>query len=221
VEISLYGVNAITHEAVTQLPRSFALTLRAFRLLHDRGVRTVMKVPLMCENVRQLHPLESLAAELGATFHPSHVITAGISGRCSPLQHRISDEDLLWLTQETLDPSQWTAVPRPLDAPVCGIGQSGLVLSADGVVYPCVEVRQAAGSVRCLALEKIWRHGECWRTLMDLSAAAVPACRACALRSTCVRCPGIALLEEGSLAAPGSENCRAAAIRRRVLVEIG
>ena len=54
--------------------------MRAFRLLQRRGVRTYMKVPLMHENVRQLHQLEALAATVGAILRTDPTITPKIHG---------------------------------------------------------------------------------------------------------------------------------------------
>jgi MoaA/NifB/PqqE/SkfB family radical SAM enzyme len=62
VEISLYSARPELHERITGLRRSWELTTRALRLLHERGVRTVMKTPLMHENVAEIDHLEALEA---------------------------------------------------------------------------------------------------------------------------------------------------------------
>ncbi|MBK8046596.1 MAG: radical SAM protein [Anaerolineales bacterium] len=219
VEISLYGADAATHEAITRRPHSFARTLRAFRLLKERKVRTIMKTPLLRDNVHQLHQLESLAAECGAHFQPSHLITARNSGDRSPLRRRLSDDELRWVLRETLTPAQTIATMQTPRRSVCGIAQWGFVLGPDGSVYPCVEVRQVAGNVRCQPVQEIWNQDEFWLPLAEVCRRMPPMCRDCAFHTTCQRCPGLALLEEGSLIAPGAENCRAARIYSQVMAE--
>ena len=76
VEISIYGSDPETHDNITQRERSWDLTVRALRLLRERGVRTKMKVPLMRENYGQLRELEKLANDLGAEFRYDMTITA-------------------------------------------------------------------------------------------------------------------------------------------------
>ena len=107
VELSLYSTRAKVHERITQVHRSWELTMRAFRLLHERGVRTVMKTPLMRENVREIFALEELAKELGAQFKYDPTITAKDSGALDPLEHRLTFADLVWLFQQKIDPAAW------------------------------------------------------------------------------------------------------------------
>jgi radical SAM protein with 4Fe4S-binding SPASM domain len=221
VEISLYGADAATHDAITLVPRSFELTLRAFRLLQERGVRTNMKVPLMHENVRQLHQLAALAAGVGAILRTDPNITPKLTGERSPLRHRLTDEDLLWLTRETMNPAHWPDKPPPLDAHTCGISQLALVIDPHGDVFPCVEVRVAAGNVLRDSLATVWRTSPVFQEMGRLTVGELPVCRSCPLRAFCTRCHGLALNEEGDLRLPALANCRATLVRRQVLVERG
>lgn len=221
VEISLYGVDAVTHEAITQVPGSFERTVSSLRSLHRRGVRTVMKTPLMHENVYQVHQLRALADELGAGFRTDLTITTKLDGSCGPLRHRLTDEDLLWLMRETVDLAHWPAVPLAPDAATCGIGQLALVIDPYGTVCPCAEVRIPAGNVRWQPVGEIWRTSAVFTALRELTRAALPLCRTCSLAVLCVRCHGVALKEERDWRRPALANCRAALARRQVLIEKG
>ena len=95
VEISLYGAQPEIHESITRLPHSWELTMRAFRLLHECGVRTVMKTPLMRENVGEIEALRGLAQEVGASFRYSYSITSKDLGALDPLKHRLTYQQLV------------------------------------------------------------------------------------------------------------------------------
>ncbi len=46
-------------------------------------------------------------------------------------------------------------------------------------------------------------------------------CRECELKALCTRCHGFALVEDGDMYGPSSENCRQALARRLVMIEKG
>jgi radical SAM protein with 4Fe4S-binding SPASM domain len=221
VEISLYGVDAATHESITQVPGSHAATLRALRRLRDRGVHTVIKTPLMHENVHEIQRLAALAEELGAGLRTDLTITTKLDGTCAPLRHRLTDEDLLWLLRKTLDPAQWPLAQLSRDAPTCGVGQLALLIDPYGDVCPCAEVRMVAGNVRSQPIAEIWRNSAVFATFGELTRNKLPICRTCSLASLCVRCHGIAMNEEGNVRRPALANCRIALARRQVLIEKG
>ncbi|MBI4787236.1 MAG: radical SAM protein [Chloroflexi bacterium] len=221
VEMSVYGAQPETHEIITCVPRSFELTMRAFRLLRERGVRTAMKTPLMRENVREFHALEALAAELGAMFRYDITISPKDTGGRAPLQHRLTDDDLLWLFRETMDPRLWVNRAPALDQPTCNMAGNALVIDPYGDIFACIQGRRAIGNVRTLPLRTIWEESPVWQELRQLTLGALPVCGTCELRAFCVRCHGLALIEDGDLRGPCSVNCRDARLRRQVLVEKG
>ena len=221
VELSVYAVDAETHEAITLVPRSFELTMRALRLLRERGVRTVMKTPLMRENVRQLDALRALAEELGAQFRYDITITPKDNGGLSPLKHRLTYDDLLWLFRETISLDTFAPSPGTPDQRTCGIALNGLLVDPYGTVYPCVQTRMPAGNVRQQSLGEIWQNSPVWKELGNLTLGELPVCGTCELRTICVRCHGLALVEDDDLRGPAYINCREALARREVLIEKG
>jgi radical SAM protein with 4Fe4S-binding SPASM domain len=221
VELSLYGADAETHDGITLVRRSFELTVRAFRLLRERGIRTVMKTPLMHENVRQIHELEALADELGAQFRYDTTITPKDNGSLSPLMHRLTYDDLVWLLRETANVEAFKPSPGTPDQRTCGIALNALVIDPYGNVFPCVQTRMAAGNLRVQPLKTIWETSPVWTELGDLTLGNLPVCGTCELRTICTRCHGLALVEDGDLRGPAYVNCREALARRQVLIEKG
>ncbi len=220
VEISLYGADAETHDSITQRRASWALTTRAFRLLHERGVHTQMKTPLMHENIHELHALEELAASLGAAFRSDPALTAKDNGDLSPLTHRLTHDDLVWLYRQ-----EYTEAMNP-PAPIgdahrsCAIGLHALVLDPYGNVFPCVQTRISAGNVLEQTVKEIW-NAQLFQQVGMLTFDMLPICRTCELNSICHRCHANALVETGDMYAPAPPNCRDALARRQVMIEKG
>lgn len=221
VEISLYGANAATHDRITQLGHSWELTVRALRLLNERGVRTVAKTPLMRENIREFKALESLARELGARFQYDITITPKDSGGLTPLQHRVEYRELVDFMREHIDPVLWVGKTVSDDQRTCGISLNSLAIDPYGNVFPCLQTRFGAGNVRETPIREIWQTSPVWEQVGHLTVGELPICRTCELRSLCVRCHGLALAESGDLRAPAIVNCREALARRQALVDLG
>lgn len=220
VEMSVYGADAETHDAITQRRRSWELTIRAFRLLRERGIHTVMKTPLMHENVHQLHALRELARDLGASFRYDPTITAKDSGDLSPLRHRLTYDDLVWLLREEL--TEGGDIPQPIgqEHRTCSIGLFSIIIDPYGNVFPCVQVRSSAGNLLVQPLKEIWESA-LLHDMARLSFDVLPICKTCELNLLCHRCHANALSETGDMRAPATANCREALARRQVMIEKG
>jgi len=221
VEISLYSVRPEVHDAITRVPRSWEMSVRAFKLLHERGVRARMKHLLMHENVHEYDEIQELAKELGVLFSYDMTITPKNSGALDPLKHSLTFEDLVWFMGKRTVPESWVTREVPQDRPVCGIGEVGLVIDPYGNVSPCIEVRQPAGNLRQQSLKEIWKGSEVWEFAKSLKLKNLPVCSTCEIRNFCVRCHGLALAGGGDITAPSLINCTEALARRQVLINQG
>jgi radical SAM protein with 4Fe4S-binding SPASM domain len=221
VEISVYSARPAVHDGITRLRRSWELSVQALRLLHERGVRTVMKTPIMVENVDEIDDLKVLADELGASFRYDLTITPKNSGALGPLKHRVGYADLVGLMRRQIDPGLWQRRNVPVDQPTCGIAQKAIQIDPYGNVYPCMETRFPVGNVREKPVLELWQDSPLWQELGSLTLSELPTCRTCELRNLCVRCHGLAFQESGDLRSPALVNCREALARRQALVEMG
>jgi radical SAM protein with 4Fe4S-binding SPASM domain len=218
VELSVYGVDAATHDGLTMIRGSFDLTMRAFDLLRARGVRTILKAPIMRENFRQMSALRDLALEKGANFQYDLTIVPKHTGDRSPLQHRLTDDELLELFRRELTVDGWTLAPYKDSYRFCGIGLTSITIGPYGDVYSCVGARVSAGNVREQPLAEIWR-APVWQELSQLTLVNLPVCASCELRQYCVRCHGTAAFEDGDMTGCSSVAYREARLRRQALRE--
>jgi radical SAM protein with 4Fe4S-binding SPASM domain len=221
VEVSIYGADPATHDAITRRPGSFARTTAALGLLAERKVRTVLKVPLMHENIRQFWQVKQLAADLGARFRFDLTLIPKLSGDPAPLRHRLTYADLLWFYRQMLTPARSGARALAPGCRTCNIGVSALVIDPHGAVYPCLETRRSAGNIRAAPLRAIWEQAAVWGEVRSLTIDALPVCSACTLRSLCARCHGLAGLEHGDMRQPATANCVQTLAKRQALLEQG
>ena len=221
VEMSVYGMRSETHDGITLVPGSFERTVRAFRLLGERGVNTAVKTPLMKETIGEVRQIRALAEELGAISRYDITITPKDDGCRSPLRHRLSDEDMLGLFRQEVDPEKWKPIRLKDDDQICNSGLNTITIDPYGVVFPCVQIRIPAGNLRVESLEGIWQDSPTLQRMRNITWSDFKDCIACKYRDFCVHCMGLALLEEGDLFKPPSVACRQAQLRQQVLKEKG
>jgi radical SAM protein with 4Fe4S-binding SPASM domain len=215
VEISLYGVDAATHDLITQVPGSFDLTMQAIDLLRERNVRCTIKTPVMRENIEQINAIAALAREHGCRFQYDPTLIPKHTGDLSPLRHRPTDAQLLSFMRQRITPDGWTLHPYSDDFRFCGIGLNSLSISPYGEIYTCVGARVSAGNVRRTPLAAIWNESPVWQETSSLTLSALPVCASCELRQFCVRCHGTAAFEDGDMLGCSSIAYREARLRRQ------
>jgi AdoMet-dependent heme synthase len=221
VELSLYGVDAATHDSITQVPGSWDLTIRAVNLLLERKVRCIIKTPVMKENIGQINALRQLAKDMGITFQYDLTIIPKHTGDLTPLKHRPSDGQLLDFLRERVSPETWHLYPQNDDFRFCSIGMNSLSVSPYGEIYTCVGARVSAGNVRQQPLGNIWKESPVWEETTNLTLSNLPVCHTCELRQFCVRCHGTAAFEDGDMLGCSSVAYREARLRRQAYLEKG
>jgi radical SAM protein with 4Fe4S-binding SPASM domain len=200
VEVSVYATDPEVHDRITRTPGSHSRTMQALRLLHDRGVRLIVKTPVMGANVDEVPKVSELAGSLEAGFMPDVMITATDRGGKGPTCLRLSEEEYRQLVGEGLE---HVSVRRPAarDAAesLCGAARFAAAVGADGTMLPCIGLPLAAGDVRETGFARLWRDSQVMNAVRSLRRSDLLACEECDLAGFCRRCTGAALLEGGEM----------------------
>ncbi len=97
VEITVYGYQPGTYEAVTQSSGSHARVLQGIELLLDRGLPLELKTMVMTLNAGELWDLKAWAERLGLKFGYDPVINRRLDGSKEPLTFRLPPEQVVAL----------------------------------------------------------------------------------------------------------------------------
>ena len=223
VHVSVFSADAAVHDAITGAPGSLAASLAAVRRLRDRGVRVMLKCVIMRPNLASFRSGLRLAEELGTSCAYDPVVSVRVDGGAAPLALRLGRDELVtvFATPEIAAAAGREAVPDEFprdgemaDAPPCAAGWSNCAVSACGDVTPCVAWPAVAGNVREAPLAEIWSHAPLFRRVRQTRNRDLAVCAGCADLGRCSRCPGSALLEDGSVDGPSRAACLVAAARR-------
>lgn len=231
VSISVYGATKETYETVTATPGSFDAAMNGIQLLHERGVPMRLKTMVLRTNAHELEKLRAFAASVGSDLQVDACVHPTIFGGMHPLQYRLSPPEAVRLDIEDLARREsWETVcekhrnlPVPTARFVCEVPQSGLCVTADGHVCPCVVARSFRWP---LNLSDV--HGSLARIFYEefppaLAGDLSPAspCSRCGLRHLCAACFAWRELESGSGETPCPWACELAELRARALGEAG
>jgi len=80
LEISLYGLCAATHDAVTGVKGSFQRTITCLKYVLEKGMPVLVRCPAMRCNYSEIPELKRMVESLGALFLTSPLIVRRIDG---------------------------------------------------------------------------------------------------------------------------------------------
>ncbi|OQA45905.1 MAG: Antilisterial bacteriocin subtilosin biosynthesis protein AlbA [Chloroflexi bacterium ADurb.Bin325] len=213
VEASLLGATPETSDAVSGARHSLERVLRGVKLLLERGVRVKLNTLLLDLNVHERAQMLDLAQSLGVYYEQVLKVSPADDGSDVAGLHQLSlmqMADALVADQTPFTPRQ----PAPA-ARTCGVGLSSCLISPYGVVYPCIELRIPAGSLRRQPFREIWTTAPILQRLRaNHTWANLPECWTCPINTYCEgRCAGIAWKEHGDLYGGHLTACQQAQAR--------
>ncbi|TSC96389.1 MAG: radical SAM protein [Parcubacteria group bacterium Athens0714_26] len=227
VQVSLYGATAQTHDSVTNLSGSFNQTIVGIRRLRECGIKVEIAYPMLQHTFHERYRVRELIQSLGCIMSPSPVITPRNNGRLDTLELRITNEQLEdFLANRELSE---TYAGRPpfeehklyfgfsnlLEAAPCYSGFNTCAITPVGKVLPCNQFLVEVGDLHKQTFKQIWRNSSQLQFLRNIKISNL-SCATCSLLHLCARCPGLALLEGGSMFGNSPENCRIAQVRNKL-----
>lgn len=224
VEISIHGFKEI-HDKITQVSGSFNKAINAIALLKKRKIEVLVKATLMRQNVQEFWKLQEYIHKLGVRPHyvgGNILISACDDGGSAPLRYRLTDTQLKGYLSEEFKKCEHSGLkyfPREVrnNEILCLSGIAGCNITPYGHVNPCSQIKLKGGNnLRYKSLKKIWTDNKQLREIRNLRESDREDCSKCKLRPFCHICPGMALLERGTLLDKLPEACRIARIRKEV-----
>jgi radical SAM protein with 4Fe4S-binding SPASM domain len=207
VTVSLDGATAATHDHFRQFPGLFKRTLRAIRLLSERGLRVVVSFTPTTLNYQEGRDVVALAHSLGAgAANLSEFVPAGRGTRdlCLPPE-TLRDVILDWIAMQREYAGRmqiiWHDCRVALLVPPeerdlysgCGAGKLTARIKVDGTVTPCVFLPNIAGNLRRTPFTEIWRDSPLLATFRDRNAIHSGNCGTCQFKQVCGGCRAVSM----------------------------
>jgi radical SAM protein with 4Fe4S-binding SPASM domain len=214
--VSLLGGSAPSHDAVTGMEGSFAAVRLAVGELHCHGVTVAVMAVITRGKVDEMDSIRRLVRSWGIDrVNFSAVVFPRSPGDASVGRYRLTDDELrrFYATLRALDnpggddgPCRVkTEDPRLLS---CTALQDGFTITPDGTVIPCSALPVPLGNIVSDSLDAILFSGRAESIIESLQLTATPECTSCIDRIGCIRCPGLAYMDNGMAATVPREACR-------------
>ena len=226
VSASLYGSEPRLHDAVTRVSGSFERTVAALSGLRSRGVRCRIGVVVLRENVGDAEAIVALAQELDCEFNFDPTVAPRADGNRDVLAYRASGTSLRALFASdairgaAASRSQRHPRPQATSAPAmsnCGAGITSAFVDAVATCTPAWAFPRSFGNVAATRFAGVWQGSTAGEHRRAMSAP-LKACAACEFAAACgMRCPRLALVEDGDVAGVSSRACELAGILARWL----
>lgn len=200
VHVSLYSLDEATFATITGRRGSLPRVLAGIEHLRARGVRTIVKVPLMTLNRGDVGAVREYAARVGAECQISPVILAKKDGDTAPLHLRVPLEEAY---SEVGGPIGGCR-PADLDGPLCAAASRYCVITSSGDVMACNVLPGSGGNVRERPFREVWEGSPWLATVRGIRARDLHTCSGCSRLSYCGRCHAQALVEDGDLFGPAT-----------------
>ncbi len=201
VEISIYSARAELHDRITRIRGSHARSLRALRLLKERGVAVLIKSPLMRLNATEYRGISALAEELGAGYAFDPLLVPARDGNAAPLDLSLDGAELLEVFADPVLADQFARPARCVPQrgeEICGAGRRTCLIAPNGDVFPCSVHPTCVGNLRERRFREIWEKSP---LLHELRATTVDDLGTHTRAGSAFRCSALALIEQGNFLA--------------------
>jgi radical SAM protein with 4Fe4S-binding SPASM domain len=224
IAFSVYSMNPLVHDAITQVPGSFNRTMRTMFAVRSSGIKVIMKTVVMKKNNDGFKDVVDFAKIMHIPLETSMQILATSPQDHRPKQHRLDDEERYFENMLYEAKAFGYGISNNIycgekRTNVCGLGQC-LNITPNGIVYPCNVLNVSVGNLREQSVRDIWGSS----VLQDLRSFGVCnlslQCQNCESLSYCLYCPGASMRETGNMSFPIPDTCLITNAKRRVYESI-
>lgn len=232
VQVSLYSMNAVVHDAITQLPGSFEKTKAAIELLHDLDVPVQISCPCMKSNYRDYAAVLEYAYSMKMKAYTDFIMMARSDGSTDNLTNRLDVRETREIIETILShdrelkaslqdfPKNPVTSEMRAEQPMCGIGIDSICLNADGNYYPCSGFQgYPLGNYNEQTLKDMWENSPRLKYLRGLRRKDIPQCIQCKDSPYCSMCLVRNFNETGDMLKVSKHFCKVAAMNREIVDE--
>ena len=215
ISTSLYSLKAKVHDKITGVKGTFSKTMKALKEMKKAGISVRIKTPLMMCNYSEKKAITALAKKNGFKMLFDPVLSPRNDGSTDNTGEKIGTEVLQKVVRQYC--AGWRYSDKYIERNVvCSAGKNFAAVSPYGDVLSCLQIPLPAGNLREKSFKEIWRSSAVLKKIRNTKLKDLKECASCKDIRYCNRCPGLALLENGSLYGKSKSACQMAALRKQV-----
>ena len=234
VQVSLYSMDAATHDGITRRPGSWLATKTAIEKLRAAHIPCRISCPTMKENYRDYLAVLDYARSLRMDAQTDFIIMGKQNCDTSNLAHRLDLtetrcilEDVVIrsvpMNSEYYNPEKKQHLMSAEEwkrRKVCGACVSSVCLEASGDYYPCPGFGGVVlGNCHEHDLKWIWNESPETLRIRAVTGASFPKCAECEDRDYCSTCMCRNFNETGDMFKPAEHFCKVAKLNHEIVDE--
>lgn len=198
---TIFSMDSTIHDEITQKKGSLSKIIKNVLLLKKYGIPLTIKTPLMEINKFAYKDVEKFAADNEFNFMATTTIFTKADGDESPhtLQIKNDLQRIILETERILNKYSSRSITTSKSGIPCSAGFSNICINYNGDVWPCNSLMLKVGSVLETRLTSIWKNSNILNEWRRKSVQPIEVCQTCIYSKYCLRCPGMALLEDKDL----------------------
>ena len=210
---SLYSLKAGVHDKITGVKGSFSKTMKALKEIKRVVMSVRIKTPLMTSNYHEKKAITAYAKKNGFKMLFDPVLSPKNDGSTENTEGKIGNEVLEKVVSQHC--AGWRYSSKYLERNlVCSAGKNFVAVNPYGDVLSYLQIPLSAGNLRKKKFKEIWKKSPMLKKIRNMKIEDLKECISCKDIRYCNRCPGLALLENGSLYKKSSSACLIAAARK-------
>jgi radical SAM protein with 4Fe4S-binding SPASM domain len=199
VQVSLYSMNPLIHDEITQTKGSFEKTKNAILKLIENDIPLQISCPIVKQNKSCYNKVNEWAKKYNLRVSDDYVIIARYNHTIQNLSCRLSISEVKELIYDKVatdsnflnqmeEATQKRLSASPNDA-VCSVCHSSICIADNGNVYPCAGWQDyIVGNLMESSLREIWEKSEKVQYLRGLCNLHFPKCLQCPDYAFCTMC---------------------------------
>lgn len=232
VQVSLYSINPLIHDSITNLVGSCEKTKMAIKKLISCGIPVQIACPIMKQNKNAYKDVLNWGRENNISVVLDYMIFAEYDHSGINIKNRLSCEEISNILDEqfTANKVYLMDIKEKADANkkltlkscVCSICKYYLCVSAEGNVFPCAGWQNyILGNLRNSSISEIWEKSEKVKYLREIKREQFTKCMNCDDKDFCTICMMKNFNEDKdeNIFNPNKANCNLSSIMHQKVVQ--
>ena len=214
ISCTIFSMDEEIHNSISRKSGSLRNALRNIELAKKHEIPVQVKSMVMKENHESIAGLKDYCEMKGYPYKFDPVIFTKLDGNTSPLKLRLSADELAECIPITDEVNGVDLSTKSIEDYMCPSIRSSFSINSNGDVIPCNVFPVVLGNVKSNNISDIWKDSKQLKILQETKWIDLNTCKSCEKTSFCVRCPGLAMYEDGDMFGPSSSACSIAEVRQ-------
>lgn len=196
---TIFSLRPNINDSITKTKGSLSKILANLALLKNEGIKVKIKTPIMKTNAPYIDDVIEYCDRNDFEFMSTLSISLKMNGDFSTKKLRTDINAIQHVLKKIegkaiMNTERFKTKDDPCPAIFCS-----LAIDCDGNVSPCNSIPFTVGNIFENTISDIWYHSKPLKQIQSITNDDLIVCSNCEYKLFCDRCPGMALLEGGSL----------------------